>query len=289
MKTTYNFLLAIFFFGIASVTSAKQVGQDFYKEVRKSFAVNANVVLDMDVNFGSVTATSWDQNYMEILVKMNVNVKSEKRAEDIFRGVDITESASTPRVRVNPGNSNGKNESYDIYVEIKMPKSTSFTGNIAFGNFAINVVSGSVKVDVQYGNVAITEALSNENSIDVQFGNMIVDVCNGGHLTDQYGNIRVGKAKGNLKIKADFGNVEVRGMTKECKKLEINCDYGNVEVDSNGQGIRIDAEVSYGDIDVDAGKVNINKEDFSQTAEGTIGDGGTELELECNFGNIEVN
>jgi hypothetical protein len=47
--------------------------------------------------------------------------------------------------------------------------------------------------------------------------------------------------------------------------------------------------VSYGDIDVDAGKVNYNKEDFSQNAEGTIGDGNTELELECNFGNIEVN
>jgi len=289
MKTTYNFILALFFIGITSVASAKEQGQDYYKEVRKSFAVNANVVLDMDVNFGSVTATSWDQNYMEILVKMNVNVKSEKRAEEIFRGADITESSTNPRVRVNPGNSNGKNESYDIYVEIKMPKSTSFSGKIDFGNFAMNSVSGSVRVHVQYGNISITEALSSDNDIDVAFGNMIVDVCNGGHLTEQYGNIRVGKAKGNIKIQADFGNVEVRGMTKECKKLEINCDYGNIEVYTNGQGIRVDAEVSYGDIDVDAGKVNYNKEDFSQNAEGTIGDGNTELELECNFGNIEVN
>lgn len=289
MKATYNFLLALFFVGIASLANAKNEGQDFYKEVRKSFAVNANVILDMDINFGNVTATSWDQNVMEILVKMNVNVKSEKRAEDIFRGVDIAESSSAPRVRVNPGNSNGKNESYDIYVEIKMPRSTSFTGSITFGNFAINSVSGSVKVDVQYGNVSITEALSNDNDIDVQFGNMIVDVCNGGHLTEQYGNIRVGKAKGNLKIQTDFGNVEVRGFTKECKKLDIDCSYGNIEVDSNGVGIRVEAEVSYGDIDVDAGKININKEDFSQNAEGSIGDGNTELELECSFGNIEVN
>jgi Putative adhesin len=289
MKTTYNFILALFFIGITSIASAKQEGQDFYREVRKSFAVNANVVLDMDVNFGNVTATSWDQNFMEILVKMNVNVKSEKRAEDIFRGVDITESAATPRVRVNPGNSNGKNESYDIYVEIKMPKSTSFTGSIEFGNFAINSVTGSVRVKVQYGNVSITEALSNDNDIDVAFGNMILDVCSGGYLNEQYGNVRVGKAKGNIKIQADFGNVEVRGMTKECKRLEINCDYGNIEVDTNGQGIRVDAEVSYGDIDMDAGNVNINKEDFSQEAKGTLGDGNTELELECSFGNIEVN
>jgi Putative adhesin len=289
MKTTYNFILALFFIGITSVASAKKEGQDFYKEVRKSFAVNANVVLDMDVNFGSVTATSWDKNYMEILVKMNVNVKSEKRAEDIFRGVDITESSTNPRVRVNPGNSNGKNESYDIYVEIKMPKSTSFTGSIDFGNFAINSVTGSVRVKVQYGNISITEALSNDNDIDVAFGNMIVDVCNGGHLNEQYGNVRVGKAKGNLEIQADFGNVEVRGFTKDCKKLEIDCSYGNIVVDSNGLGIRVDAEVSYGDIDVDAGKVNVNKEDFSQDAQGTLGDGNTELELECSFGNIEVN
>ena len=289
MKTTYNFILALFFIGIASIASAKQEGQDFYREVRKSFAVNANVVLDMDVNFGNVTATSWDQNFMEILVKMNVNVKSEKRAEDIFRGVDITESAATPRVRVNPGNSNGKNESYDIYVEIKMPKSTSFTGSIEFGNFAINSVTGSVRVKVQYGNVSITEALSNDNDIDVAFGNMILDVCSGGHLNEQYGNVRVGKAKGNIKIQADFGNVEVRGFTKECKKIEIDCEYGNIEIDTNGQGVRIDAESSFGDIDVDAGKVNINKEDFSQNAEGSIGDGNTELELECSFGNIEIN
>lgn len=289
MKTIYNFLLAVFFVGISSVTSAKQQGQDFYKEVRKSFAVNANVVLDMNVSFGHVTATSWDQNVIEIVVKMNVKVKSEKRAEDIFRGVDITESASAPRVRVNPGNSWGNNESYDIYVEIKMPKSTAFTGQIEFGNFSVNSVGGSVKVHVQYGNVTITEALSSENDIDVDFGNLIIDVCGGGYFNEEYGNIRLGKARGNVKVKCDFGNAEVRGFTKECKKIEIDCDYGNVEVDSNGQGIRIDAEVSYGDIDVDAGKVNFIKEDFSQTAEGTIGDGGTELELECNFGNIEVN
>ena len=289
MKTTYNFILVLFFLGIASVVNAKDQGQDYYKEVRKSFAVNANVILDMDVNFGSVTATSWDKNFIEILVKMNVNVKSEKRAEDIFRGADITESSTNPRVRVNPGNSNGKNESYDIYVEIKMPKSTSFTGSIDFGNFAINSVTGSVRVKVQYGNISITEALSNDNEIEVAFGNMIVDVCNGGHLNEQYGNVRVGKVKGNLKIETDFGNVEVRGFTKECKMLEIDCEYGNIVVDSNGLGIKVDAEVSYGDIDMDAGNVNINKEDFSQEAKGTLGDGNTELELECSFGNIEVN
>jgi hypothetical protein len=34
MKTTYNFLIALFFVAIANIASAKEQGQDFYKEVR---------------------------------------------------------------------------------------------------------------------------------------------------------------------------------------------------------------------------------------------------------------
>lgn len=290
MNTMYKFLFALCLIFAAHGVSAKHTNEEYYREVRKSFPVNANVVLNFDVNFGHVTATSWDQNHMEILVKINVDVKSEKRAEQIFQGIQITESATNPSVRVNPGNSKGNNESYDIYVEVKMPKSTTFTGDINFGNLSVTTLTGAVNMRVEYGNVTITEALNNDNDIDVAFGNIIIDYCGGGVINEQYGNVRVKNAKGSIEIDTDFGNVEVRGFTKECKRIEIDCDYGNIEVNTKELGYKLKAKVEYGDLDVESGNIKVDKDELglSKSAHGTYGDGNTELDLECNFGNIEV-
>jgi Putative adhesin len=290
MKTMYKFFFALCLIFATHGVFAKNTTEEYYREVRKSFPVNANVVLNFDVNFGHVTATSWDQNHMEILVKINVDVKSEKRAEQIFQGVQITESATNPSVRVNPGNSKGNNESYDIYVEVKMPKTTTFTGDINFGNLSVNSMSGPVNMRIEYGNVTITEALSNDNDIDVAFGNIIIDVCGGGVINEQYGNVRVKNAKGSMEIDTDFGNVEVRGFTKECKRIEIDCDYGNIEVNTKGLGYKLKAKVEYGDLDVEGSSIKVHKDELglSKSANGSTGDANTELDLECNFGSIEL-
>ncbi len=287
-----NLLLAAVipvFFSISARSS------EYYKEISRKFKVNNNVTMKLNTSFASTTITTWDNEEVYILVKVNADVRSESRAEEIFNSVKINESQSTPELIINPGSNNSRkwgNESYDITVEIKMPKSGGVNGTVDFGNLNISSIAGMLDLELDYGNLVAADLKHSSNDIEVDFGNTYVAYFGGGKIISEYGNVKVEYVNGVSNIQNDFGNTKIQKIAKGCSKLDVSCDYGNVDMTFvDGAGGRLEAYVSYGDIDVNTTLKDRDKNEgmFDQRISGTFGSGDAIIKVNVSFGNIEIN
>ncbi len=272
--------------------------EEYYKEVRKNFAVNNNVQLVLDINFADITIQTWDQSQMEIIVKMDVTAKSEERANEMFDSfqVDIAEGKELVSLSVGAGNwscnSNKKNtESYTVKVEVKMPLKAVLDGKCAFGDLRIGDMQGACLVDVEYGDMHINGLWSYENDLNIGFGNAYINGTNGGDFKNEYGSLDITLLQGNAEIESSFGDLELRRVAKECKDLEIKVQYADADIHlARDAGFRFEANSSYGDIDLpsEAKKSSSESDYTSKQVKGTIGNGEGKLDVECDFGDIEI-
>lgn len=269
----------------------------YYKEIRKSVKVNSTVRLDMDIDYADVNITTWDQGQIEIIVKQNVESKTESRANEIFENikVNVTESADLVGLEVSLGNYScgGKNESYTITVEIKMPVTATLDGEVAFGNLTLADLQGPCEVKVEYGNITAQNLASRDNDLHVAFGNANIKSTNGGEFVNEYGNMDIKKLNGNAEIKSSFGNLEIDLVSKEVKAFELDVQYGDAEIElASDYSCSFVIHSSYGDVDMPDSGAKITKSESDYTSKhltGTFGNGGSNrMEIKNDFGNVEI-
>ncbi len=270
----------------------------YYKEVRKNISVNNNVQLVLDVNFADVTIQTWDQSQMEIVVKMDVMAKSEERANEMFDSfqVDVAEGKELVSLSVGAGNwscnSNKKNtESYTVKVEVKMPLKAVLDGKCAFGDLRVGDMQGACLVEVEYGDMHINGLWSYENDLRIAFGNAYINGTNGGDFTNEYGSLEIVLLQGNSEIESSFGDLDLKRVAKECKDLEVKVQYADADIHlASDAGFRFEANSSYGDIDLPSGakKSSVESDYTNKDVKGTIGNGEGKLDVECDFGDIDI-
>jgi Putative adhesin len=268
----------------------------YYKEIRKSVKVNSTVRLDMDIDYADVNIVTWDQGTIEIVVKQNVDSKSESRANEIFENmrVNVTESADLVGLEVSMGSysCSGKTESYSIHVEIKMPAAGTVDGDISFGNIYISDLKGPFEAKVEYGNITAQNLLSGNNDLEVAFGNADIKNTNGGDFENQYGNLEIKKLNGSAEIKSAFGNLEIDLVSKEVKTLELDIQYGDADIElASDFSCSFNINSSYGDIDMPSeAKITKSESDYTnKSITGIIGSGGSNrLKINNDFGNVEI-
>lgn len=266
---------------------------EYYKEINKRFAVNSNVYLHVDGSFSNYTVTTWDNNELEVVIKMNVETKNQDRADKIFNSVEIKESASSPAIRIEPdfGNRLGYNEEVEIFVEIKMPKTGGMAADVAFGNIYATSVIGQVDMKLAYGNLTMGELFNTENKIRVEFGNIILSQFGGGKVVCQYGNLKMDKAGAETELDVAFGNIDLYGLRQDCKSVVVKCEYGNADLNlGNSIGYNLVAKSSFGNVRVPSGfKPTIKiKEYEEESIEGTFMGGGANINANVSFGNVRV-
>lgn len=280
-----NFLLAAV---LPLFVSWNALASDYYREITRQFKVNDNVNLGLNTSFANITVNTWDENEMFILVKMNVDVKSESRAEQVFNSVKITESSSAPQLRIDPTGKWKGNESYSIEVEIKMPRSAQLSGEVSFGNMTISTLKGKYSVSLDYGNLTAAELKSSVNDVSVDFGNVYISGFGGGSVEVEYGNVKLESVSGNTEIDEGFGNVKIQKILSGCTTLDVDCEYGNIEIDIH-DGATITASSSYGEIEFKGQhKVNDSKSDyFNRSVSAEMGSGKCQIYAKVSFGNVE--
>jgi hypothetical protein len=144
---------------------------------------------------------------------------------------------------------------------------------------------------LEYGNLVAADLKHTANDIEVDFGNTNVAYFGGGKITSEYGNVKVENVNGNSNIQNDFGNTKVLKITKQCSKLDIGCDYGNVDLRfEDGAGGRLEAFVSYGDIDINTTLRDRDRHEgmFDERVTGNFGSGDAVVKVNVSFGNIEI-
>lgn len=286
MKTQLVRIIAL---SLALVASVGCFGVDYYKEISTRFKVNSNVKMNLATSFSSITVNTWDESEIYIMVKINVDVKNESKAEQIFRSVEIDENAASPRLNISPSFKSRGNENFNIQVEIKMPRSASISGDVDFGNLTLSSITGTLDVDLNYGNLTAAELKSSSNDVSVSFGNATVAMFGGGKVNVDYGNLKLEQLSGNTTAQIDFGNVRIIKVSPSVTYVKANCQYGNIDMSVRTNSLVI-AESSYGDIDFH-GTYKMNskeKDDFTKRYEAQTGDGKCKVELEAGFGNIDV-
>lgn len=267
---------------------------DLPKEIRKSFEVSNNVKLLSHVNFADINITAWDQNRMEIVVRIDVSAKSDKRAQEIMDKiqVSITENANEPKVQVEVGNLNcGNGEQWNVDVEVKMPANGSIYADNSFGDFKLGSLNGRCELTLEYGNAKIGSVKGRDNRYNISFGDLKVDDMAYAEVKVEYGNARLGAVSGDFRARVEFGDITVNEVKASCKFMQVSVEYGDADITLGaGYGATFEARSSYGDVDLPA-TANVTRKESDYTSSrktGTIGNGGGTLKVEASFGDVEL-
>ncbi|MDZ4823959.1 MAG: DUF4097 family beta strand repeat-containing protein [Flavobacteriales bacterium] len=289
-KSIFSFFLA------AILLSAEALAlEDFSKEYRKSVKVNNNVIVDLEVNFADLKITTWDSPQIDIFVKITTNAKSQERADELFEKIEVAigESMSKVDFKITSGSiSCGKSENFSIVVEMKMPAGGSLEGNSAFGEMTLGDLSGNCNLMVEYGKFSGGNLSSSTNNFKVAFGDAVIASFGGGNLENEYGSLGVDQLKGNAEINVAFGDLRIGHVYPSCKNLAVRVEYGDADIGLDPScAFSIDAESSYGEIDLPDGFKKTNSEsDFaSKHVEGSFGNSATgQLKIKSDFSDVEV-
>jgi Putative adhesin len=269
---------------------------DYYKEFRKSYSVNSNVKVNLDVSFVDVDIQTTSFAQMDIVVKMDIDASNEERANEVFSKIqiDIIEGMAETRIAVNPSSGNNKwknKENLKITVMIKMPVEAILNGEASFGDVTIGDMKGNCTFDIEYGDFSANGLWSYKNDIENTFGDAKIEGTNGGKFHNEYGDTKIALLQGYGDFETSFGDLDVDRVSRECTGLEVEVQYGDADITvANDAGFTIVAEESYGNISLPASlkKTLEKKETLETRIEGTIGNGANKMKLDCSFGDVKV-
>ncbi len=224
MKIFRHSLLLAIMFGIVFQVNAQSEKQ---KEINKSYKVNGNTVLDITNKFGKVHVNTWDKAEMTVNVKVTAEAKTEDKAMEMLKKIDITIDESSDRKRFetsisNKLNSNGR-ESFSIDYEVYMPKGNRLELKNSFGNSYISNHSGETEVDISYGDIKAGR-LTGKTDFKLSFGSGDIEEIGGGDLTIKYSKLDIEKV-GNIDLTQGFSDVEI----DQLGNVDLESKYGSLE------------------------------------------------------------
>jgi hypothetical protein len=265
------------------------------KEIRKTFQVNSNVILDINTDFANVDIRTWTRNEMEVVITVDVKAKTESRERDLLDRVttSLVEGMDLVKIKAHLESVSCKiPESITIKVSVQMPVTGSVRGSAEFGNLTLASLKGPLDIHLQYGNLTAEELSSASNECSVEFGNSTIQSFGGGSFHSQYGRCKINAVNGPATIRAEFGDLTVGPLNHRSGTVAIHSEFGDLDVVfSRGADYQFQVKSSFGDIDLPAG-VNgkVTKTDYtSKEVKGRVGAGGTAMVLvDSEFGDVKI-
>ena len=285
-KALSNSLLAsIFLISTVSWSMPQKITET--KEIKKEFTVNSDATLTLDNQYGNINVHSWDQDKVEIVIKIQAEGKNRKRILERLEGVNITFSNTADEVSVKTdiieknywtfsldpffiGLDNNHysfglgiipEHSFQINYIVKMPSNNQAVIYNKYGDIFIDELKGSASIDCQSGNLNIGRLLHHDNKIEIAYSsNSNIEYMKQGTIQVDYSSLDIVESE-VIDLNANYSNVQIDVVDE----LEFNCDYGklglgsvgNVEGDGDYVGITIDEIHFDAAIDLDYGALKI--------------------------------
>ena len=207
------------------------------KTIKKSFDVNRNATLSISNKYGDINVTTWNQNRIEIDVKITVKGNDVDRVEERLEKIDVEFDNTSNMVKAKTilGNSRSnwslwgrkKNLSYKINYTVKMPVTNHVNLSNDYGGISLNELEGDANINCDYGKISIGDLKGEDSNINLDYcSNSTINSMVNGTVTVDYSRITIENA-GNIRLDADYSTVKFKTM----ESLAFNTDYGNVEVD----------------------------------------------------------
>ena len=219
------------------------------KEINKSFNVGKNDILQVDNRYGNITVTHWSKSEVSIRVVIEAKARNDEKAQAIIDRVNIrmekmgnTVSAVTS-LRSQNGNG-GSNESFTINYYVNMPSELTCDLTQKYGNIIMPENNkGKCDLHVKYGNLNGGN-FTGPLSIDVQYGNMDISDVDNATLDLAYcgkSSIRNGS---QLNIDSKYSNLSLGNV----RKMNTEAKYGDIHIDRLDNGYM---ELKYGNCKID--------------------------------------
>lgn len=213
-------------------------------------------------SFSSVQKVHFDQSYGNILIKEGASKEvrleiryfyGEKRNVPVCR---IDESNGTLSIRTEES---GKHNARIDYV-IMMPRSTSFSSELKYGNLTLGDFYADFRLDFKYSNLNAGSFIGNSPAITGKYSNLNVERADQLLLNCDYGNIKI-KEVGKLAAQSKYSNYKLQ----QVGSFNLNASYGDVQVGTAGSVL---SEQKYTNLRIDM----LNQE----------------LQVNCSYADIQV-
>ena len=208
------------------------------KEIKKSFDVNSDAKLVIINKYGDINVTSWNQNKIQIDVKITVRGNDlddvETRLEKI--DVDFNSSSSLVEARTTLGSrknnwsiwKKSKNISYKINYTVKMPITNSTSLNNDYGSISLNELEGKATINCDYGKISIGDLKGNDSTINLDYcSSSTINSMKNGNVNVDYSKLTIDNAT-DIKLNTDYSTVRI----KELDNFTFSADYGSVEAEN---------------------------------------------------------
>ncbi|WP_422091837.1 hypothetical protein [Tenacibaculum ovolyticum] len=205
------------------------------KTISKSFSVNENATLYINNKYGKVNVTTWNENRIEIEVKIIVKGNDLKNIDRKLNSINVLFEASKnlveARTKIESSKSSwswwgSSNINYKINYFIKMPITNNADLHNKYGAIELDRLSGKANLNCDYGNIEIDQLLNDSNSIILNYcGDSEINFMKSGSLNIDYSKLQIKESK-SLNVNGDYSTVKL-GKTNNVK---FSCDYGSISI-----------------------------------------------------------
>lgn len=235
MKSIYKYTLLFLLIPAISFANDYKKKHEKSKTLNKSYNVSSNATVDIKNKYGSINVTTWNQNKVEISVKITVKGNDLGDVEEQLDDIDVNFSGTNSLVeaktvferRKNSWNFWGKNKkiSYQINYTVKMPVSNNVNLSNDYGSIYLDKIEGTANINCDYGKIEIGDLLGKQSDINLDYcSGSTVGSMKDGNINVDYSKITIDNAQ-NVKVNTDYSTVRFKNV----ESVNFNSDYGSVE------------------------------------------------------------
>jgi hypothetical protein len=261
------------------------------KSINKSFDVSSKATLEIYNKYGDINVTSWDQDRVEIDVKITVKGNDEDAVEDMLEKIRVEFDGSSNLVtaRTFIGNKNNwsfwkkrKNISYKINYTVKMPVTNNAKLNNDYGSIRLDELEGTADISCDYGKVTLGDLKGSNSSISLDYcSSSTVDSMKDGDISIDYSKLSVESAT-NVNVSMDYSTMKFNSV----EDLDFNADYGGLTVDNanNVEGTGDYTGLKFGTIN---NRLKVNS-DYGSIRIKNLADGFDFVDINSEFASIKI-
>lgn len=246
MKSIYKITLLLLLVPAISFGNNDKMKHEKSKNISKKFTVNADAKVAINNKYGTIKVTTWNNNTVEIDVKITVKADDLGDVEEKLQDIDVMFESSSSLVEAKTTLKShkkswgwwGKNKkiNYQIDYLVKMPVSNSVSLNNDYGSISLDEINGNANINCDYGKITVGNLRGPENTINLDYckSSTITSVTNANVNTD-YSKLTINSAN-KVSVNTDYSTLKFEKLTD----MSFNADYGSIYVGNannvNGSG-----------------------------------------------------
>ena len=268
MKLFKIVLIALF----PLVSFANDKRHEKSKTLHKTYNVNSDATVVLNNKYGNINITTWDQNTVDITVKITVKGSKLDRVEEKLNNIDVYFSGTQSQVEARTSiektskgwsffGNNNNNLNFKINYIVKMPKTNNTQLRNKYGSINLDELSGKAEVSCSYGSIDIDKLHHPSNIIKLKYcSTSEIDFAENLDVNIDYSKLKI-KETNRIIVNSDYSTTTV----DKAKDIDFNCDYGGMRIgtaekiigNSDYTGIKIGTVLKSADLNTDFGGIKI--------------------------------